>query len=153
LETIKKYSYIYCESNNSFADQVGRELSVSVKAYGMLGLKVAGAGVGFSRFCEGSLPASALALSIGTAGGAILGGFIGGVNAISVRNQDKLLKTSEQKARVAELLQLAENRVAETAGSRVGFFNRAKDVINKPIEIVVHDHDDGKNLVPGRKTV
>lgn len=137
VETIKRYNYIYCESDNTFAGQVGREFSASAKSYGLWGLKAAAIGVGVSLGFDGSVSASAIALSIGAAGGAVLGGIVGGLSAINAKSHDKLLKTPEEKERVAELLKIAENRVA--------FFNR-EIVKDKSIQIVIHrDNDDEKS--------
>lgn len=144
IETIKRYRYIYCESDNSFVNQVGREFSASAKSYGLLGLKAAAIGVGVSLGFDGDLTASVMALGVGAAGGAAIGGVVGGLSAIYARSRDRLLKTPEEKEKVAELLQIAQSRVA--------FFNQKK-VNNEPMQIVAHhdknDHDEKNSvLVP-----
>jgi hypothetical protein len=132
LATIQNYSYIYCESDNTFAAHVGREFSSSAKNYGLWGLKAAAVGVGASFGFNGDLSTSALALGAGAVGGAVIGGIAGGLSAIHARIQGRVLKTPEQKERVAELLKIAENRVA--------FFSQKK-VNKEPVQIVVHDNN------------
>lgn len=120
LETIIRYRYIYCESENKFATQIGRDFYTSAKNYGIVGLKAACLGIGISLTCDGYVTRSqsALSLVIGVTGGALLGGFGGGFRAIHTIATDKLLKTHEEKERVSELQRLAENRVS--------FFNHRK---------------------------
>lgn len=148
LETIKQYRYIYCESDNTFASQVGREAIISAKSYGFLGLKAAavgiGAGVGtsFISDCNSSFnvsssvtpSSSAKALAILSIGGAVLGSMVGGTHAIYTRSQNRLLETSEEKERVVKLLRMAENRVA--------FFNGKTSKDNSIQKVMHHDNDD-----------
>lgn len=136
LQTIKQYRYIYCESNNTFASQVGREVSTSAKNYGILGLEAAavgiGAGVGALVLSDDKSSvdlssavtpsSSAKALAILSIGGVALGGVVGGAHAIYTRSQHRLLTTPEEKERVVELERLAQQRVA--------MFNRAQNEAN-----------------------
>jgi hypothetical protein len=137
LETLKNYNYVYCASDNTFVSHVGREFSSSAKNYGLMGLKASALGVGVSLGFNGDLSASALALGVGAAGGAVIGGIVGGVSAINARMYGRILKTPEQKERVAELLKIAESRVA--------FFN-PRAPMDKTIQIVIHNEPkDDKN--------
>ncbi len=115
LETIKKYSYIYCESDNTFASQVGREIGLSAKDFGMYGLNAAGIGIGCMSLLTDSpsnfMSASAASLAIGITGGAVIGGLIGGWHALEMRSRHMILNTPEEKKRVSELQKLAESRV------------------------------------------
>ena len=133
LETIKTYRYIYCESDNKFTTQLGREFCTSAKNYGILGLEAATVGLGISLASDGCLDTTTAALSLvlGGVGGTILGGLAGGIRAIHAQASHELLDTPEEKARVFELQQLAE--------SRVSFFN-----CHKNVGMQQHDQGDDK---------